>query len=41
MEKSKEVSKVGLIIDYKNDNNLKNIIRKVMTLGFLPLNFIA
>ena len=37
----RKVSEVGLIVDYKNDDNLKNVIRKVMALGFLPLNFIV
>ena len=26
----RKVSEVGLIVDYKNDDNLKNVIRKVM-----------
>ena len=37
----RKVSEVGLVVDYKNDDNLKNVIRKVMALGFLPLNFIV
>ena len=37
----KEVSGLGLIIPYRNNEDIKRIIRKVMALGFLALHFVT
>ena len=37
----KQVAEFGLIVGYRNNENLKTVIRKIMALGFLPLLFIT
>ena len=37
----KRIGELGLIHAYKNDQMFKEIIRKIMALGFLPLNFVS
>ena len=35
------VGEFGLIAPYKNDQAFKGIVRKIMALGFLPLQFVS
>ena len=37
----KQVSDLALIIPYRNNEELKRVIGKVMALGFLPLHFVT
>ena len=37
----KRLGKFGLIAPYKNDQDFKGIIRKIMALDFLPLQFVS